>query len=318
MCALACPLGIDTGTLIKTFRARERTARDEQAGLAAAKRWATVERASRAGLRARPLSKALSAAGRALLSDELVPSWPDAMPPPAPAKLPATRREGAAAVYLPACINRIFGPSLPEALVRVSERAGLPVWIPDDVPGHCCAVPWSSKGLSRGAEWMGAHTAAAVKRWLGNDGLPLVTDASSCTHGLHAILEGVEVLDSIDWVHDRVLPQLELKRKASVVAVHPPCSVRHLTLLPKLRRVAEALADEVVVPATATCCGMAGDRGLLHPELPQSATKPQRAEVDSDRFDSHISSNRTCEIGLELGTGRKYRSFVHVLDELSS
>ena len=318
MCALACPLGIDTGTLIKTFRAREHTARAQRAGLTAAKRWATIERVSRAGLKARPVSKAMSAAGRALLSDELVPSWPDAMPPPAPSSLPATRREGAAAVYLPACINRIFGPSLPEALVRVSERAGVPLWIPDDAPGHCCAVPWTSKGLSEGADWMAGHTAEAVKRWVGADGLPIVTDASSCTHGLHAILEDVEVLDSIEWVHDRVLPGLELKRKAGAVAVHPPCSVRHLTLTAKLREVAEAMADNVVVPATATCCGMAGDRGLLHPELPRSATRPQAAELDSGRFDAHLSSNRTCEIGLEQGTGRQYQSFVHLLDELTS
>ena len=317
-CALACPLGIDTGTLIKTFRARERTPRAGRAGVVAAKRWATVERVSRAGLRARPLSKALSGAGRALLSDELVPAWPAEMPPAAPSKLPATRREGAAAVYLPACINRIFGPSLPEALVRVSARAGLPLWIPEDVPGHCCAVPWSSKGLTAGADWMAQHTAEAVKRWVGADGLPLVTDASSCTHGLHAVLEGVEVVDSVQWVHDRVLPQLELKRKVRAVAVHPPCSVRHLTLVPKLRRVAEAMAEEVVLPATATCCGMAGDRGLLHPELPLFATRPQAAELDSDHFDAHISSNRTCEIGLEQGTGRGYQSFVHLLDELTT
>ena len=253
-----------------------------------------------------------------MLSDELVPAWPDEMPPPAPSNLPKTRREGAAAVYLPACINRIFGPSLPEALVRVSERAGLPLWIPDDVAGHCCAVPWSSKGLTEGADWMGGHTAEAVKRWAGDDGLPVVTDASSCTHGLQGILEGVEVLDSIEWVHDRVLPKLDVTRKAGAVAVHPPCSTRHLDLVSKLRQVAEALAEEVVVPTTATCCGMAGDRGLLHPELPRSATRPQAAEVDSDRFDAHISSNRTCEIGLEQGTGRGYRSFVHLLDELTS
>jgi D-lactate dehydrogenase len=94
--------------------------------------------------------------------------------------------------------------------------------------------------------------------------------------------------------------------------------VRHLTLVSKLRRVAEALADDAVLPATATCCGMAGDRGLLHPELTKSATRPQATEVDSDRFDAHLSSNRTCEIGLEEGTGRRYRSFVHLLDELTS
>ena len=29
---------------------------------------------------------------------------------------------------------------------RSRARAGLPLWIPDDVAGHCCATPWSSKG----------------------------------------------------------------------------------------------------------------------------------------------------------------------------
>ena len=316
-CALACPLGIDTGKVIKDFRERERTPRSQRAGVAMAKRWASVERASRLALRAGPAGRLASGAARAVLSDELVPAWPRNMPKPAPASLPATRREGAAAVYLPACINRIFGPSLPEAMVRISERAGVPLWIPEDVAGHCCAVPWSSKGLSEGAEWMAGHTRESLGRWAAEDGLRVVIDASSCAHGLKDIADGVEVLDSIEWVHDHVLPKLEIRRRAGAVAVHPPCSARHLELVAKLRRVAEAAAEEVVVPATATCCGMAGDRGLLHPELTVAATRPQAAEVDSDRFDAHISSNRTCEIGLEHGTGRAYRSFVHLLDELT-
>jgi D-lactate dehydrogenase len=316
-CALACPLGIDTGKLIKDFRARERTPRAQRAGVASAKRWASVERASRLALRARPVSRALSGAARSVLSDELVPAWPPNMPQPAPARMPATRREGAAAVYLPACINRIFGPSLPEAMVRISERAGMPVWIPEDAPGHCCAVPWSSKGLTDGAAWMADHTREALGRWSGDDGLRIVIDASSCAHGLKELDGDVEVLDSIEWVHDHLLPKLEIGDRAKAVAVHPSCSARHMALVGKLRRVAEAAAEEVVIPATATCCGMAGDRGLLHPELTVAATRPQAAEVDSGRFDDHVSSNRTCEIGLEQGTGQAYRSFVHLLDELT-
>jgi D-lactate dehydrogenase len=317
-CALACPLGIDTGALVKRFRAQERTPRAQRAGVATARRWRAVERAARLALRMRPLSRTASAAARAVLSVELVPAWPANMPPAAPSKLPPTRRAGAAAVYLPACINRIFGPSLPEALVRVSARAGVPVWIPDDAAGHCCSVPWSSKGLTAGAEWMAAHTNGALARWAGESGLPVVIDASSCAHGLRDVADGVEVLDAVEWVHDRVLPGLEIPRRAGAVALHPPCSTRHMALVAKLRAVAEALADEVVVPATATCCGMAGDRGLLHPELARAATRPQAAEVDSDRFDAHLSSNRTCEIALEQGTGRAYRSFVHLLDALTA
>jgi D-lactate dehydrogenase len=164
---------------------------------------------------------------------------------------------------------------------------------------------------------MAGHTASALRAWAGESGLPVVIDASSCAHGLTEVVDDIEVLDSIEWVHDHVLPKLTITRKVGAVAVHPPCSARHMALVSKLRGIAEAAAEEVVVPATATCCGMAGDRGLLHPELTTAATRPQAAEVDSERFDAHISSNRTCEIGLEQGTGRAYRSFVHLLDEVT-
>ena len=102
--------------------------------------------------------RGVTRAARKALGDELVPQWPPNMPRPAPARLPPTARDGAAAVYLPACVNRIFGrarngdgerPSLPEAMVAVSERAGLALWIPDDVDGYCCATPWSSKAMPR-------------------------------------------------------------------------------------------------------------------------------------------------------------------------
>jgi D-lactate dehydrogenase len=43
------------------------------------------------------------------------------------------------------------GPNLPEALVEVSARAGMPVWIPPDLAGSCCGLPWSSKVLRRRA-----------------------------------------------------------------------------------------------------------------------------------------------------------------------
>src|SRR5205814_1648420 len=50
-CAPSCPLAIDTGAMIKEFRARERTDREEKVALGLARRWASVERAARTGLR---------------------------------------------------------------------------------------------------------------------------------------------------------------------------------------------------------------------------------------------------------------------------
>jgi D-lactate dehydrogenase len=338
-CQIACPLGIDTGALIKGFRAKEHTAAAQRQAAGVARRWAAVEHAARGGLRAGaiagPLMRAGSAAARSLFSDELMPSWPREMPPPAPAKLPRTVREGAAAVYMPACVNRIFGPPrgdgsglpLPEAMVAVSARAGMPVWIPDDVAGNCCSVPWSSKGYTEGAALMANRTVAALWRWSGDGELPVVIDASSCSHGLAGELSGLseenqerhlklEVLDSVAWAR-RLIPNLEISEKLGSVAVHPTCSTRHLGLERDLRGIAEVMADQVMQPIRSTCCGMAGDRGMLHPELTASATAEEAAELAGTRHDAYLCSNRTCEIGLQEATGAAYESFMIPLERIS-
>jgi D-lactate dehydrogenase len=339
-CQIACPLGIDTGKLIKGFRTEERTDRAQRRGIRLAQRWRSVEQTARAGLRAGtvvgPLIRAGAGTARSLFSDELVPSWPRNMPRPAPARLPETSREGAAAVYMPACVNRIFGRPrgdgpglpLPEALVKVSARAGMPVWIPEDVGGHCCAVPWTSKGYADGAALMANRTVESLWRWSSGGELPVVIDASSCALGLSSeAAEGLseenrerhgklETLDPVAWAK-RLIPNLEIPRKLGSVAIHPTCSTRHLGLERELREAAGAIADEVVQPITATCCGMAGDRGLLHPELTASATSDEAAELAGETHDAYLCSNRTCEIALQQATGTTYESFLIPLELVS-
>jgi D-lactate dehydrogenase len=325
-CALACPLGIDTGKTVKALRAAEHSPRAEAVALRLAQRWATVERGARAGLRAGHAAgdRTMAGATRALrraVSAELVPQWPrHAMPPAAPGRLPATRREGAAAVYFPACINRIFGYdralSLPEVLVALSARARRPLWIPPDVAGRCCATPWHSKGYRAGAEHMARATRDALRRWSDDGRLPVVVDATSCTQGLLEADPGdVRVVDSLAWAAEELVPRLTVSRRVARAVVHPTCASRHLELDAALASVAAAIADEVVAPAAATCCGFAGDRGLLHPELVASALREEAAEVRAHPADAHLSSNRTCEIGLSQVTGERYESFAFLLEE---
>jgi len=345
-CQGACPVAIDTGALMKEFRRRERSDREEAVALTVAERYAAVERAARAGLGAAGAVAAIAGERRVAklgellrrrVSSELIPALPTKLPPPAGAQLPQTARKGAVAVYLPACINRIFAnppgvaqePSLPEALVAVSARAQMPVWIPPDVAGHCCSTPWSSKGYRRGQDRMAAKTAAALWRWSDGGALPVVIDASSCALGLLADVASrlpeqererfgqIEVLDSIAWAHDRLLAGLTVTRKVPSAAVHPTCSAAQLGLADKLQAIARELADEVIVPIASSCCGMAGDRGLLHPELPASAMRDAAAELSATQIDEHLCSNRTCEIGLQQTTGAPYASFVLLLERLT-
>jgi D-lactate dehydrogenase len=167
---------------------------------------------------------------------------------------------------------------------------------------------------------MARSTVDALWEWSGHGALPVVIDASSCALGLrdHAarLAPALVVLDAIAWAHD-LLGALEVRRRVGRVALHPTCSVRHLGLEATLESLAAALADDVCTPAAAGCCGMAGDRGLLHPALTQAALADEAAELRGERFDAHLCGNRTCEIALARATGERYQSPVSLLDALT-
>jgi D-lactate dehydrogenase len=344
-CAIPCPVQINTGALEKTFRRAESTRGREKAALLIARRWAAGEKVARTAVGAADIIQravgvraltGLTGAVRLVVSDDLAPSVPGPMPRAQLRTLPATARDGAAAVYFPACVNRIFGrdpgqhrhPSLPQALVEVSARAGRPLWIPGDVAGKCCSTPWSSKGYNRGHRWMAAKTCDALWAWSEHGTLPVVIDAASCTNGLlddvknyldeehRARLDQITLLDSIAWC-DSLLPALTITRRIRRAALHPTCSTAHLGLTKTLERLAGRLADEVLVPVGTTCCGTAGDRGLLHPELVVSATREERAGLEKTPAQAYLSANRTCEMGLRQATGHPYESFVFLLEELT-
>jgi D-lactate dehydrogenase len=338
-CSIPCPIGINTGAMIKQLRQKEHGGRSEQVALTLARNWTTVEKVARISLVATEVAskvagvglvKAVAAVARGVVSKDLMPAVPGPMPLPASSSLPKTSKDDAVAVYFPACINRMFGrdptrsrhePSLPEVLVKVSERAGKPLWIPPDVAGLCCATPWSSKGYQKGHGYMGTKMIDALWRWSDNGELPIVIDAASCTLGLveeaaRHLHQNLRILDSVTWCRD-LLPRLTITRKLPRIVLHPTCSMNHLGISSQLGEIASMLAVEAEVPIGDTCCGTAGDRGLLHPELVVSATRDTKAVLDEKPADAYISANRTCEMGLLHATGRPYQSFVFLLEELS-
>jgi D-lactate dehydrogenase len=352
-CQLACPLGIDTGRMVKELRVARHGERAERAALAAAKRWRAVEKASRMALKVGgPLARRTER-GKGLPGPA---SWGGAGDPPR-AHLaygsmssalggPPAPPDGAVAVYVPSCTNRIFGPSsaetaktrvedgflrsrgVVEALVAVSARAGAPVWVPGDVAGKCCGLPWSSKGFAAAHAHKANEMVERLWEWSGEGALPVVIDAASCTGAIADPAEGVlteenaerltkiEIVDSVAWAL-RLLPNLQIDAKVASATVHPTCATRRLGLAHPLRALSAALADDIYVAPSATCCAFAGDRGITHPELTASATRPQAEELSGRDFDAYLSSNRTCEIAMTRATGKPYESPLVLLERLT-
>ena len=56
---------------------------------------------------------------------------------------------------------------------------------------------------------------------------------------------------------------------------------------------------------------------MLHPELTAAATADEAAELAGRSFDAYLCRNRTCEIGLQQGTGAAYESFVIPLERIT-
>jgi D-lactate dehydrogenase len=224
----------------------------------------------------------------------------------------------------------MFGPAeghdgVALALDSLAVKAGLNLVRPAGLESLCCGTPWKSKGMQVGYDEMVAHTVDAL--WLASDGgrLPVVCDNSSCSEGLvgavksaaslDAKYSALNIVDAVDFAATVILPRVQVGEKLASVVVHPTCSSTRAGSNANLLAVANACAHEAVVPDAWGCCGFAGDRGMLHPELTASATDAEAREIAEIRADAHVSCNRTCEIGMTRATGEQY---VHVLETLDS
>jgi hypothetical protein len=233
--------------------------------------------------------------------------------------------------------------SLAETLITVARRANINLAIPEDSEGVCCGMPFSSKGYT--AAYKQTLHKAIAKFWAWSEGgkYPIVIDTTSCAHTLRgcqdpstgfrqvqpgssgqvlspedlALYRQMTLLDSIEFIHDSLLPRLELHPVEEDVVLHPNCSARKLGLDGKLLSIAQKCARSATVPLNLGCCAFAGDRGLLYPELTASATEKEAAEVLSRDYDGYYSSNITCEMGMSEATGKDYVGIVYLVEKAS-
>ncbi len=320
LCATACPVGIDTGRLTKRHRSERHGGAAQALACGVAQSFGAVEKLVRLGLRAFGPLLPFGSEGR-----------------PAVAR-PAPRTDAALAqaIYFPSCIARSIGAlpgepralSLQETIVRVAERAGVPVHIPRDAGGVCCGVPFSSKGYGDAHAIAANHAVERFWEWSGEGRLPIVVDTSPCTYGMLQCSSALEpenrrrfdrlrIIDSVAFAHDALLPRLSITHKAGSVALHPVCSLVKLGLSGKLLALGRACSERASIPRDAGCCGFAGDRGFLVPELTASATAAEAAQVLAGEHDGYYSSSRTCELGMTRATGKPYRSIWFLLEEAS-
>jgi len=331
LCATACPVGIDTGWLIKALRTRRAGPLTRQIAGLAARHYGALTTGVRLGLGTADLVHAVVGTGAmkgALdgmrrASGGRLPKWSPELPRPVNfVPRPNSPRGDERIVYFPSCAARSMGAQrghdgvemLPVVAERLFRRAGFDVFYPAGLAGHCCGQPFESKGLMDTADFKAAELEAALRDASEGGRCPIVFDTSPCAYRMKRYLAGrLPLHDSIEFVHDVVLPRVTIEPQLQAVALHPVCSVRKMGTVDKLMAIAGLCSGRVVTTDEVQCCGFAGDRGFVRPELNEHALRRLKASLPAECAAGY-STSRTCEIGLSEQAAFPYQSILYLVD----
>ncbi|GAA5644877.1 FAD-binding and (Fe-S)-binding domain-containing protein [Vibrio proteolyticus] len=336
LCAERCPVGINTGDLVKQLR----TAKYQKFTPIArwtAEHFATTTKLARAGLKTNQLATKVlgeSSVGKVTnglrkLTKGATPVWMPEMPQANTQDLSQAIEAQTATekkvVYLPSCATRNMGQQssaqdqrpLTEVTLSLLNKAGYQAVIPRELNEQCCGMPYDSKGMTELASAKARQLEDALWQACRQGEYPVLMDTSPCAkRSIELFTKPMEVLEPTGFVSKYLLPHLDITPKQETVMLHVTCSARRMGLEADMLNLAQACATEVVLPEHIQCCGWAGDKGFTTPELNAAAVHPLKEQVPSG-CSRGFSNSRTCEIGLSHHSGIPYQSILYLVDEVS-
>jgi D-lactate dehydrogenase len=335
LCSTRCPVGIDTGKMIKALREEANTTLARSVARWVADNFGGVARSIGTTLNGvdaihktvgTPFMETASQLARKATLDKL-PLWNREMPTGGGKikSLSLHPKNLLNVVYFPSCASRAMGgpargeterQGLPEKTGSLLEKAGYAIIYPQQLDRLCCGQAFESKGFIEQADRKSKELSDALLAVSDNGRIPVLCDTSPCLYRMRVTLDQrLQLFEPIEFVLNYLMDRLQFTQLDVKVAVHPTCSTRKMGLENKLLQLAQACAKEVVMPADIYCCGFAGDRGFNFPELNASALKELHDHVCT--CDAGYSTSKTCEIGLSLHGGIPYRSIIYLVDAAS-
>lgn len=333
LCAQRCPVGINTGDLVRKLRGNAAHHTGSADWLAS--HFATALKSARLTLHladgarrllGAPLLEKTSGTLRRLSAGRL-PQWTPALPQAAKpiSFTPPANDARPRVVYLAACVSRAMGPAasdgeqvpLVDKTRMLLEKAGYQVVFPSQLESLCCGQPFASKGYAEQAESKRREMIDALLE-ASRGGLdPIYCDTSPCT--LRLVQDGLDsrldLFDPVRFIRTHLLDRLEFTPQDKPIAVHVTCSTQHLGEAQGLIDLVRRCTREVVVPEGILCCGFAGDKGFTTPELNAHSLRSLKDAVQV--CEEGISTSRTCEIGLTQHGGIDYHGLVYLVDRVT-
>lgn len=337
LCGIACPLDINTGEFVKDLRRQKNTPMQNKIASVMAPRMATTTRATKIALNTSNLfhsllgPKALGAIAGGLrkVSGNRIPSWnkyvPKAAPKVHPEKYAIKDSEAGKVVYFPSCINQTMGTSkgdeenvpLTTKVKQLIHKSGYEIIYPKNLSGHCCGMPFSSKGFKEQGKEISDRLEQALYEASDGGRYPIVCDMSSCQLTMVENMEPrLKVYGPVEFTLKYLAPKLDFKPIDEPISVFAVCSIKKLGMDSKLEELANLCAKSVTIPET-NCCGFAGDRGFSHPELLEHGLRNLNEQIPKEVKNGYCT-NRTCEIGLSTHSDITYTSILYLVDRVTT
>ena len=335
LCALSCPVRIDTGKLVKELRA-DSIGRNHRTADWIADHMSLVTAAGRGSLSlvnmfhklfGTTLFKGITS-GLRKLSGNRIPLWNPYMPKGAVRvnlKESGFSSSSRKVVYFPSCINRSMGVSkdyngevqLTQKMTQLLARGGYEIIYPENLNDLCCGMAFSSKGYFDAAERKSRQLEEALLKASKGGEYPVLCDMSPCLFTMKENFNNsLKLYEPVEFIHDLLLPFMTIEPIKETIAVFPVCSMKKMGLEGKLLNLARACASDVII-IESNCCGFAGDRGFTYPELNEHGLRDLKAQLPENVTKAY-SNSRTCEIGLSLHSGISFKSIVYLVDLVSS
>jgi D-lactate dehydrogenase len=200
-------------------------------------------------------------------------------------------------------------------VLTLSKRAGLRIQV---ITGtSCCGQPFASKGLAAAASSAQDELLERIEAVVRKRDMPVLFDASTCAAAVVDACRqrGIRVLDQTAYA-ELVLERTPIKNRRTSVALHPGCGSAKLGTTDAFVRIAEQCAISTYLPSDSGCCGMGGDRGILHPGIVRQATAAAKQHLPPT-VRLGVSANALCEGALRKSMGIQYVSLLHLVEEVT-
>lgn len=337
LCAERCPVGINTGDLIRQLRNDKLSQKGELIAKWSSNHFVGISTTAAIGFKVNGImtkilgENTVNKLGVSLynMSGKRVPLWHSKWPTKAKnatKKLNLLKADSnnKKVILFASCASRIMGPSthneeqrsLSDVSTVVLEKAGFEVIYPSNIGELCCGLPFHSKGVPDIAKNKGQQLIERLSEISHKGEIPIVFDTSPCNLRMKELGVDLPIYELTDFCAQFVIQHLTITPKKTPIALHITCSSRKAGIAHSLRKIAHTCATEVIEPLGIECCGFSGDKGFTMPELNGSALSTLKTQIIDPKTQGY-SNSRTCEIGLSKNSGIDYQSLVYLLDEVS-